>query len=141
MARQLPISPQASSSKVSNVMMANKARDTKPELQLRNFLWANGFRGYRVNWKKAPGRPDVCYPGKKIALFVHGCFWHRCPKCTRHLPKSNTDFWKRKFELNVSRDVAKRQLLEEQGWSVLELWECELKTGDLSIVREFLSKV
>jgi DNA mismatch endonuclease (patch repair protein) len=141
MVRQLPISPKASSRAVSRVMAANKAKNTKPELELRKFLLNNGFRGYRINWKKAHGRPDVCYPGKKLAIFVHGCFWHRCPKCTKGLPKSNSEFWKRKFELNVLRDSAKKTLLELQGWKVLELWECEISNGNFSRVIRFLATI
>ena len=139
MARQLPVSPQASSLGVSKVMKANKAKDTKPELALRKFLCENGFRGYRLNWKKAIGRPDVCYPSRKLAIFVHGCFWHRCPICTSKLPKTNTDFWKKKFELNVSRDTAKKKSLEALGWKVLELWECEIKRKDFSRVLQLLA--
>lgn len=139
MVRQLPISPKASSKIVSKVMVANKARDTKPELKLRKFLRDNGFRGYRVNWGEAHGRPDVCYPGKKLAIFVHGCFWHRCQKCTKNLPKSNSEFWKKKFELNVLRDSTKKKQLELQGWRVLELWECDIKKENFSTVLSFFS--
>jgi DNA mismatch endonuclease, patch repair protein len=137
MARQLPLSPKATSLNISNVMKANKAKDTKPELMLRKFLWENGFRGYRLNWKKIPGRPDVCYPKRKLAIFVNGCFWHRCPICSLTLPKSNTEFWKKKFELNVIRDATKKEALEEHGWKVLVLWECELKNKDLGHILEF----
>lgn len=139
MPRQLPISPHASSLNVSKVMRANKAKGTKPELALRKFLCENGFRGYRLNWSKVIGRPDVCYPSRKLAIFVHGCFWHRCPISTSELPKTNTDFWKKKFELNVSRDTAKKEALEASGWKVLELWECELKRKDFSKVLQFLA--
>lgn len=141
MGRQLPVSPKASSEIVSRVMIANKASNTKPELALRRYLREKGFRGYRINWKKAPGRPDVCYPGRKIAIFVHGCFWHRCPKCNYNLPKSNTEFWRKKFELNIARDLAKKEILEAMGWKVLILWECDIKKGMLSEVSDFISSV
>lgn len=139
MARQLPVSPKASSPNVSKVMRANKAMGTKPELALRKFLCENGFRGYRLNWSKAIGRPDVSYPSRKLAIFVHGCFWHRCPICATSLPKTNTEFWKKKFELNVSRDTAKKESLEASGWEVLELWECEIKRKDFSRVLQLLA--
>lgn len=139
MVRQLPISPLATSLNVTKVMKANKASGSKPEILLRKFLSDNGFRGYRLNWPKATGRPDICYPSKKIAIFVHGCFWHRCPYCNKGLPKTNTHFWEKKFQLNASRDASKRNALETQGWKVLEVWECELKSGKFSIVIQFLN--
>lgn len=107
-------------------MRANRARNTGPERALRKALREAGLGGYRLNWKKAPGRPDIAYPGRKLAIFVHGCYWHRCPKCHPVLPKSNTEFWSRKFELNRERDSRKRHQLEGAGWRVLELWECDL---------------
>lgn len=125
-ARQLP-NPPASSPAVRASMRANRARDTGPERRLRAALRESGLGGYRLNWKKAPGRPDIAYPGRKLAVFVHGCYWHRCPKCYPGLPKSNTEFWARKFELNRERDLRKRAQLEAAGWRVIEVWECELR--------------
>lgn len=134
MARQLPPSPPAKSPITSRVMKANKAKGTKPEITVRKALWSEGVRGYRVNWKKAPGRPDICFPGKRIAIFVHGCFWHRCPKCSSRLPRTNTAFWKKKFELNVARDKTKLKSLKKQGWLTLTIWECEIKNDLASVV-------
>jgi DNA mismatch endonuclease (patch repair protein) len=93
-----------------------------------------GLRGYRLNWKKAPGRPDIAYPGRRVAIFVHGCFWHHCPTCHPNLPKSNTAFWARKFELNQARDVRKRADLERIGWDVVEARECELRDEEGEVV-------
>ena len=111
----------------SKTMSAIKAKNTKPELKLRHALWHNGIRGYRLHWKKAPGRPDIAFPGKKIAIFVNGCFWHRCPHCNPSTPKSNIEFWEEKFNKNVERDKRKIELLEQDGWRVLTIWECQLK--------------
>ncbi len=108
-------------------MRANRARDTEPERRLRRTLREAGLGGYRLNWKKAPGRPDIAYPGRKVAIFVHGCFWHHCPKCHPNLPKSNPEFWARKFELNRERDARKRRNLEALGWRVIEAWECDVR--------------
>ena len=108
-------------------MRANRARDTGPERRLREALRAAGLGGYRLNWHKAPGRPDIAYPGRKLAIFVHGCYWHHCPRCNPNLPKSNPDFWARKFELNRERDARKRSGLESAGWVVVEAWECDLR--------------
>ena len=120
-------SPRPLKESTSKVMSANKAKNTKPERLVRKALWDNGVRGYRLNWKKAPGKPDIAFPGKKIAIFINGCFWHRCPKCDLSLPKSNIEFWKEKFERNIARDKRKNEELFDFGWKVLTLWECKLK--------------
>lgn len=112
---------------ISRVMSANKSKDTKPELLLRKALWDEYIRGYRLHWKQAPGRPDIAFPGKKLAVFVNGCYWHRCPHCHPHEPKTNSDFWKKKFEANIARDNSKVEALHAQGWQVITLWECEIK--------------
>ncbi|MCL2605714.1 MAG: very short patch repair endonuclease [Coriobacteriia bacterium] len=108
-------------------MQGNKRRDTNPELKMRKLLREAGYPGYRLQWKKVPGRPDIAYPGRKIAIFVNGCFWHRCPKCDLPLPKSNQEFWKAKFKRNIERDNRKINELEALGWKVFIIWECELK--------------
>jgi DNA mismatch endonuclease (patch repair protein) len=109
---------------VRKVMQANRAKNTAPEVRLRRVLREAGFGGYRLNWSRAPGRPDIAYPGRRVAIFVHGCFWHHCPNCYPNLPKSNQEFWARKFELNTERDRRKRRDLESAGWVVIESWEC-----------------
>jgi DNA mismatch endonuclease, patch repair protein len=116
-------------------MRANRARNTGPERRLREALRAAGLGGYRLNWRKAPGRPDIAYPGRKVAIFVHGCYWHHCPRCYPNLPKSNPDFWARKFELNRERDARKRSRLEAVGWVVIEAWEHEL-AADVAVIIE-----
>ncbi|HDQ16376.1 MAG TPA: very short patch repair endonuclease [Bacteroidetes bacterium] len=121
--------PKASSISVSKSMKSNKSKNTKPEVMLRKKLWSSGVKGYRLNWENAPGRPDICFPGKKIAIFVNGCFWHRCQKCNLPLPKTNTEFWKNKFIRNVERDKLKIQRLKNDGWKVLVVWECDIKNN------------
>lgn len=113
---------------ISRVMSANKAKNTIPEITLRNALWHAGARGYRINWKKVPGRPDIAFPGRKIAIFVNGCFWHRCPKCKLPLPKSNRSFWANKFSRNKKRDGQKIKDLIGIGWRTVVVWECEIKS-------------
>lgn len=112
-------------------MRSNKSKDTKPELAMRKALWQAGIRGYRLHWKKAPGKPDIAFPGKKLAIFLNGCFWHRCPKCKLSMPKNNSDFWVLKFERNVERDQQKIDSLKKLNWKVIVIWECEMK-HDLS---------
>jgi DNA mismatch endonuclease, patch repair protein len=132
-------SPLTLQEKISRYMRGNKSRDTKPELKLRKALWQAGLRGYRIHWEKAPGKPDICYPSRKIAIFVHGCFWHRCPTCQPAFPKTNTSFWANKFEKNLIRDAKYKQQYREAGWQRLVIWECQLKenlAGNLAVIKE-----
>lgn len=119
--------PKASSAVVAKVMRANRASRTGPERDLAAALRAQGASGYRLNWKGAAGRPDVAYPGRRIAVFVHGCYWHRCPTCRLPLPKANREFWRTKFIRNRARDRRKRRELERDGWNVVEVWECWIR--------------
>ncbi len=111
----------------SKVMSAIKDRNTKPEVNLRQALREAGLAGYRLHWKKVPGRPDIAYVGKKLAIFVNGCYWHRCPYCQPSFPKSNVEFWTKKLNRNQERDKDKLAKLEELGWRALTIWECEIK--------------
>lgn len=113
----------------SVIMSSIRGRDTKPEVMLRKALWHAGMRGYRVNWKWAAGRPDVCFPGKKVAVFVHGCFWHRCPTCKPALPKSHRGFWRDKFTKNIARDRLRQLQLRNEGWRVIVVWECQTRNA------------
>lgn len=122
----------------SRVMSANKAKDTRPELKLRKALWAAGLRGYRTNWKKAPGRPDIAFPSRKIAIFVNGCFWHACSKCKQTLPKSNRAFWNDKFKKNKERDVNKVNELKKLNWTSIVVWECEMKNNLEKVTRSLI---
>ena len=132
--------PSASSPAVHNVMVANKSTNTKPELIVRSLLRTAGFPGYRLHWRidgeggRYICRPDITFPGRKLAIFVHGCFWHRCPKCDLGLPKSNVDYWRQKFEKNIERDRKKEGSLRENGWSVHTIWECDLDDGASRLV-------
>ncbi len=112
-----------------HVMQANKSKNTKPELEVRRALREAGLSGYRLHWKKAPGKPDICYPGRRVAIFVNGCFWHRCPHCNLALPKTNVEFWREKFARNQSRDARDNAQLVAAGWTVIVVWECRLKKG------------
>lgn len=122
--------PPASSPAVHNVMVANRSKDTAPEKAVRRMLREAGFGGYRLHWRidddsgRYLCRPDITYPGRKLAIFVHGCFWHRCPECALGLPKSNVQYWLEKFERNVERDSRKEAALLELGWNVHIIWEC-----------------
>ena len=104
-----------------------KGRDTAPEMQVRRLLWRLGAR-YRLQRKDLPGRPDIVLAGRKLAIFVHGCFWHGhdCARGSR-VPKANRDYWLGKVARNRARDAETRAKLETMGWQVLVVWECELK--------------
>jgi DNA mismatch endonuclease (patch repair protein) len=108
-------------------MSGNKAKDTQPELLVRQALCRYGLRGYRLHPKQVPGKPDICYISRKIAIFVNGCYWHRCPYCKYSLPKHNRSFWKQKFLNNIKRDTQKAGQLRKESWKVIVLWECQIK--------------
>ena len=102
-------------------------KDTKPEELVRKHLFSQGFR-YRKNDARLPGKPDIVLPKYKTAIFVNGCFWHKHDGCKYFVwPKSNAEFWKYKIETNAERDRRNHDLLQQMGWKVLVIWECELK--------------
>lgn len=117
-----------SKEKRSRMMSGIKGKNTKPELLLRSALHKLGFR-FRIQRKDLPGKPDIVLPKYKTIIFVHGCFWHRHPGCKyAYTPKSNIEFWTNKLEGNVIRDRLTEKALEEMGWRILIVWECEVKT-------------
>jgi DNA mismatch endonuclease (patch repair protein) len=104
-----------------------KGKDTRPELRVRRYLWARGLR-YRLHAKHLPGKPDLIFAKRRLAVFVHGCFWHRHPSCPNaRMPKSRLDFWEPKLASNAERDRANAEALQRDGWTVLTVWECESK--------------
>jgi DNA mismatch endonuclease, patch repair protein len=111
----------------SRVMASVKGRDTKPELKVRRLLHRLGAR-FRLHRKDLPGAPDIVLPGRKLAIFVHGCFWHGhdCPRGAR-VPKQNRPYWQAKIERNRARDEVAGAALAGQGWRVETIWECEMK--------------
>lgn len=124
-------------------MMSNiHSRDTKPELLVRKYLHACGFR-FRLNVRSLPGTPDLVLTKWHTVIFVHGCFWHRHPGCSfAYTPKSRHAFWLEKFEKNVARDAAAIKALEEAGWRVIVVWECSLRgTQRTSALSELVQKI
>lgn len=106
-------------------MAAVKRRDTSPEIGLRKALYAEGIRGWRCDYKRAPGRPDIAWPGRLVAVFVDGAFWHGHP--SRHKPGRSGEYWDKKIAANVARDRRVDQELNDAGWSVLRIWDFEIK--------------
>ena len=119
--------PDPSSLAARVTMLANVGRGTSPEVALRRALRAAGARGYRVNFRAEGVRPDIVFTRQRVAVFVHGCFWHRCPACRYPLPRSHREFWLAKFRRNRQRDREKRRTLELAGWRVVEVWEHEVR--------------
>ena len=135
-------SPPASSEAVRNTMLANRATDTGPEREVRRMLRQAGRPGYRLHWRiddedgRYICRPDIAYPGRKVAIFVHGCFWHQHKGCRRgNMPQTNTGFWRSKLERNAARDSKQLAALKTSGWRALVIWECEIKDEKRVVAR------
>jgi DNA mismatch endonuclease (patch repair protein) len=121
-----PIDPPVDPSR-SRLMGRVAQRDTKPEMIVRKALFAGGYR-YRLHGRRLPGTPDLVFPGRRAAVFVHGCFWHRhsgCPSAS--MPKTRAEFWSAKFATNVARDRRVEEELRASGWRVHVVWECETR--------------
>jgi len=128
------ISPEHRSWLMSRV----KGKNTSPEIRVRRLAHGMGLR-FRLHRKDLPGKPDLVFPRYGVALFVHGCFWHRHPSCPKaSLPKTRIKFWQSKFEKNVERDQRNIEEITALGWNALVLWECETK--DPSLVKTKLRR-
>jgi DNA mismatch endonuclease (patch repair protein) len=120
----------------SRMMSGIRGADTKPELEVRRYLFARGFR-YRLHVRGLPGRPDLVITSLRTALFVNGCFWHRHVGCRfAYTPKSRTGFWLAKLEANAVRDRRNHERLRELGWTVLVVWECEISPSYLAALAD-----
>ena len=108
-------------------MAAIRGKDTKPEMVVRRAIHAAGLR-YRLHHRALPGRPDIVFTRLRTVVFVHGCFWHAHDCRGTRLPKTRREWWRRKLEANVTRDVRTRHFLRAAGWQVEVIWECELKS-------------
>lgn len=118
----------------SRMMAGIKGKNTKPELIVRRFLHAHGFR-YRLHDNKLPGKPDIVLPKYRMAIFVHGCFWHRHLGCSFATnPEQNFDKWQEKFKQNVDRDRKQLAELLASGWKVIVIWECGLRLADSNLL-------
>lgn len=107
-----------------------KGKDTKPEMLVRKFLFSNGIR-YRLHDKKLPGKPDMVFPKYKKVVFIHGCFWHGHENCKYFVvPKTRTEWWLNKINSNKKKDTESANELKKQGWRVITIWECELKSNN-----------
>ncbi|MCW8207916.1 DNA mismatch endonuclease Vsr [Verminephrobacter aporrectodeae subsp. tuberculatae] len=119
-----------SSADRSRMMSGIRSRNSLPEMWVRRLLHASGYR-FRLHRRDLPGTPDIVMPGRKIAIFVHGCFWHSHHGCRFvKMPATRTDFWKTKLAANVERDRRSMEELRELGWRVLCVWECTLRGAE-----------
>jgi DNA mismatch endonuclease (patch repair protein) len=108
----------------SRCMSHIRSKDTKPEIIVRHYLFARGYR-YRKNCRRLPGTPDIVMRKYGVVIFIHGCFWHGHEDS--HLPQTNVEFWRAKIERNKARDAENREKLKAMGWNVMTVWECQLK--------------
>ncbi|MDO8873587.1 MAG: very short patch repair endonuclease [Methanoregula sp.] len=122
----------------SRVMSKIRSKNTKPEVQLRKFLWNQGYRGYRIHNADLPGKPDIVFKKKKIAIFIDGCFWHKCPFDFRE-PKTNPEYWMKKIQSNVDRDKKVNEQLQSDGWKVVRVWEHMMRKEPEKIVAGILA--
>ncbi|MBF6370409.1 DNA mismatch endonuclease Vsr [Nocardia puris] len=123
----------------SRTMRAVGSRDTGPEMVVRRFLHAAGLR-YRLYDRRLPGKPDVVFPGRRIVVFVHGCFWHQHPGCpAADRPATNTEYWSRKLDGNIARDTRRKSELHAAGWEVMIIWECQ--TRDPTALSRLLAQI
>ena len=108
-----------------------RSKHTRPEIQVRKFLHAHGFR-YTLHNKKLPGKPDIVLPKHKTIIFIHGCFWHGHKKCKYYVvPKTRTEWWLNKINSNKANDAKAVKALKIQGWKIIHLWECDLKANKI----------
>jgi DNA mismatch endonuclease (patch repair protein) len=121
-----------------------KSRNTKPELLVRKFLHTYGFR-YMLHEKKLPGKPDIVLPKYKTAIFIHGCFWHGHNNCKYFVvPKTRTEWWLNKINANKANDTKAIKALKKDGWKIITIWECKIKTAKvektlLSLLKKILA--
>lgn len=124
-----------------DIMSKIKGKDTKIEIKVRKWLYKNGVR-YRKHSKKIIGRPDISIKKYKIAIFINGCFWHGHEDCKLYtVPKTRTEFWREKIEKNKARDKKNCDELQKEGWTVINLWECEIEKRFDEVMDGLLEKI
>lgn len=129
------ISPQRRSWNMSRI----RGKDTRPEILLRKALFARGVR-YRLHKRDLPGKPDIVFPSRRLAIFVNGCFWHRHEGCNfTTTPTTRKEFWQDKFSATVARDQRNIEVLNRAGWAVIVVWQCEIE-NDLDAIADSITQ-
>ena|SRR5208283_1129248 len=116
-----------------------RGKNTGPELKLRKLLWSHGIRGYRIHYN-LPGKPDIVFTKKKIAIFIDGCFWHKCPVCFQE-PETRKEFWMKKIQSNVERDDRVNFRLKSDGWTVMRFWEHDVRKNPDDVIKYISGKI
>lgn len=117
-----------------------KGKDTKPELLVRKFLFAHGYR-YRLHDTMLPGKPDIILPKHKTIIFINGCFWHGHKNCKYFvIPKTRTQWWENKINCNIANDKKKQTALKKAGWKIINIWTCQLKSTKVEKTLSILLK-
>ncbi len=116
-----------------------RGKNTGPEVKLRKLLYSSGIRGYRIHYN-LPGKPDIVFIKKKIAIFIDGCFWHKCPVCFQ-VPETRKEFWMKKINANVRRDEENLRKLTSDGWTVMRFWEHDVRKESDKIVEKILGYI
>jgi DNA mismatch endonuclease (patch repair protein) len=116
-----------------------RAKNTGPEVKLRKLLYTGDIRGYRIHYK-LPGKPDIVFVKKKIAIFIDGCFWHKCPEDFQE-PETRKEFWMKKIHSNVERDKKVNEQLRNDGWKVIRIWEHEIKKDPDAVIEKIRNKL
>jgi DNA mismatch endonuclease (patch repair protein) len=128
--------------KRSEIMSRVHSTNTTPEIRVRKLLHSMGYR-FRIQRRGLPGNPDIVLPKYKTVIFVHGCFWHGCPTC-RHAkirPVANAEYWEKKLNRTLERDKTDTALLEQMGWRVIVIWECETKKSSMQSLKARLASI
>ncbi|HOJ97394.1 MAG TPA: very short patch repair endonuclease [Methanospirillum sp.] len=113
-----------------------RGKNTRPELILRRLIYDSGVRGYRIHYN-LPGKPDIVFVKKRVVIFIDGCFWHKCPDCFRE-PQTRRDFWLEKINKNCERDEKNNQILKEEGWNVIRIWEHNIRKQPGELLKEIM---
>lgn len=114
-----------------------RGKNTVPEIKLRKMLFASGIRGYRIHYN-LPGKPDLVFVKKKIAVFIDGCFWHKCPVDFQE-PETRKEFWMKKIQSNIDRDKKVNEQLKNDGWTIIRIWEHEIKKEPEEVVKKIIA--
>lgn len=125
-----------------SIMMSKiKGKDTKFEVMVRKYLFRNGFR-FRKNDSRYPGKPDIVLPKYNTIIFINGCFWHRHKNCKlSYMPKSNIEFWQKKFSINEERDCIHYEKLRGLGFNIIVVWECELRKNFEQRMKKLIDEI